>query len=70
MSEQTAPKPKPQRGRPLICKGVYGKPQGDGLDRLAMLLVEIGMEELVKGNLDSQPSENSGELPPTEDPRP
>ena len=55
-------KPRPPRHRPLVCQGVYGRPGGDGLNGLVKLLIEFGLEELSKGNLDDQPPANPGAL--------
>ena len=33
------------RARPLVCRGVYGVPGGDGLDSLARLLLSIAEDE-------------------------
>ena len=54
--------PRATHPRPLTFRGAYGHPGGDGLDRFARLLVEFGLEELAKGNLDQQPPANPGAL--------
>ena len=54
--------PRAPQSRPLTFRGAYGQPGGDGLDRFARLLVEFGLEELAKGNLDQQPPANPGAL--------
>lgn len=61
---------RPSRARPLLCRGIYGLPNGDGLNSLVKLLIEYGLEELAKGNLDQQPSATPGaiNLDATEEP--
>ena len=54
--------PRAPQSRLLTFRGAYGQPGGDGLDRFARLLVEFGLEELAKGNLDQQPPANPGAL--------